>query len=83
MKSKIEILAKLLQDKLITTEEFILLQEKEIQYIYQNYPTFVQPYTYPQPTIPYTLPVTWCGVTSGYLQTNLQFDPNAMTYTVN
>jgi hypothetical protein len=47
MKTKLEILARLLQDKHITVEEFTILAGKEVQYIYWNYPHYVQPYTSP------------------------------------
>ena len=42
-KTKLEILASLLQRDKITIEEFITLMEKEVQYVYQpyyNYPAF-------------------------------------------
>ena len=57
-KTKLEILASLLQRDKITIEEFITLMEKEVQYIYQpyyNYPAFNytgnKPYIYGTGTI--------------------------------
>jgi len=78
MKSKLEILAKLLQDKTITLDEFIILSEKEVQYIYQNYPYYIQPI---QPTH-YTLPITWCGATSGLSISTTSIQPT-FTLTTN
>ncbi len=51
--NKMEILARLLQEGKITTQEFIILAEKEVQYV-----PYVQPYT-PNPyNPPYEI---WCG----------------------
>ncbi len=54
--SRVEILARLLKEEKITTEEFIILAEKEVQYV--QYVPYAQPYN-PNPyNPPYEI---WCG----------------------
>lgn len=56
-KTKLEILAKLLQDKIITVEEFVVLSETTKEYVY--YPS--QPIIYKD----YNKPLeVWCGTTT-------------------
>jgi hypothetical protein len=58
-KTKLEILANLLQDKVITIEEFVVLSETTKEYVYYPYyPYYTQPYQYKPLEV-------WCGTTTG------------------
>jgi hypothetical protein len=76
-KTKLEILAKLLQDKVITVEEFITLSETTKEYIYY-------PYSTPQTIQPYRYEPIYCGTTTaGYPEgTTISNTTNAKSYEI-
>lgn len=67
MKTKLEILARLLQNKHITIEEFVTLSVKEIEVRYEY---INPPYKFNNWDNPF---ITTCKSTSGYAATNLTY----------
>lgn len=71
MKTKAEIIQKLLDEKSITVQEAMLLMETQKEYISVPSAPTLNPQPYPQPGLPWVNPI-WFGTTT----TSTTFDSN-------